>query len=106
MRSVVSASPEAITPFLIGEKAYRHGRYLEAGRNFANPFEHDTTFALAALRLYIVNAWNVDAFTLGSWLQRAWQHREKLSTASATALWIVSRIASSSRRASGASDAK
>jgi hypothetical protein len=79
VRSVISANPDAITPFLAGEQAYRHGRYAEALKAFASAYEHDTTFALAALRIDLVNGWLVLGGALpGPWLARAWKNREHL----------------------------
>jgi len=79
VRSVVSANPEAITPFLAGEQQYRRGKYADAARAFATAFERDTTFALAALRVGIANGWTLGATVPGPWLDRAWEKRARLS---------------------------
>ena len=76
VQSVMTANTDAITPFLIGEQAYRHGRYAEAGHNFQAAFEHDTTFALAALRIHLTNGWTT--VLPGDWLDRAWRNRQHL----------------------------
>jgi serine/threonine-protein kinase len=79
VRSVVSANPGAITPFLAGELAYRRGRYADAAKSFASAYEHDSTFALAALRIHVVNGWLLFGGDIpGSWLARAWTNRERL----------------------------
>jgi len=91
VRSVVSANPEAITPFLAGEQAYRRGRYGDAVKAFASAYEHDTTFALAALRIYLVNGWLVLGGAIeGPWLERAWKYRDHLKGGDAG---LVSAIA-------------
>jgi serine/threonine-protein kinase len=91
VRSVVSANPEAITPFLIGEQAYRRGRYGDASRAFATAFQHDSTFAIAALRLWLTNGWTLSstASVPGPWLDRAWQNRQHLSGSDAALLDAV-----------------
>jgi serine/threonine-protein kinase len=79
VRSVVSANPDAVAPFLGGEQAYRRGRYADAIKGFVSAFEHDTTFAVAALRAYIVNQWlDAGGAIPGPWLTRAWKNRERL----------------------------
>ena len=91
VRTVVSANPEAITPFLIGEQAYRRGRYGDAAASFATAFQHDSTFALAALRLSLANGWLVSSpgVVSGPWLDRAWQNRQHLSGADAVLLDVL-----------------
>jgi len=87
VRSVVSATPEAITPFLAGEQVYRRGKYAEAAHAFASSYEHDTSFALAALRVAVVNGWLVLTDPVpGPWLLRAWQKRDRLSGADSALL--------------------
>ncbi len=79
VRSVVSANPQAITPFLTGEHAYRRGLYHQAAVAFATAYEHDTTFALAALHVDLANAWLVgDAVVPGPWFERTWAQRGRL----------------------------
>jgi len=87
VRSVVSANPGAITPFLAGEQAYRRGRYGDAVKAFASAYEHDTTFALAALRINVVNGWLIFGGDVpGPWLDRAWRNRERLKGGDAALL--------------------
>ena len=81
VRSVISANPEAITPFLAGEQQYRRGKYADAARSFAASFERDTTFALAALRVGISNGWLINDAIPGPWIGRAWEKRARLSGA-------------------------
>jgi serine/threonine-protein kinase len=87
VRNVVSSSPEAITAFLAGEHAYRRGRYDDAARSFFTAYQRDSTFALAALRINIVNGWLVFGDPIpGDWLRRAWTLRDRLSGADAVLL--------------------
>ena len=79
LRSVLSAQPEAITAYLRGEQFYRRGRYTEAGKSFAQAYDVDTTFAIAALRLSSTNAWSFTPPIPGPWLNRAWTHRSRLT---------------------------
>ncbi len=79
LRTVLSAQSEAIAAYLQGEQFYRRGRYAEAGQAFAEAYRVDTTFAIAALRVFLSNGWTVDRPPLeGPWLARAWQHRDRL----------------------------
>jgi TolB-like protein len=79
LQAVLSARSEALTPFLTGEQLYRRGRYGEAGDAYVAAYEADTTFALAALRVYLANGWRIDSTVPGDWLDRAWRHRSRLS---------------------------
>ena len=79
VRNVVSTNAAAITAFLGGEQAYRRGRYRDAGTAFLNAYRRDSTFALAALRLHLVNGWLLQPGIPGDWLARAWNHRDRLS---------------------------
>lgn len=91
-RSVVSANPDAITPFLAGEQAYRRGRYGDAVKAFASAYEHDTTFALAALRIHVVNGWLLFGGDVpGPWLDRAWKNRERLKGGDAALLMALAQ---------------
>jgi TolB-like protein len=92
VRSVVSANPGAITPFLAGEQAYRRGRYGDAVKAFAFAYEHDTTFALAALRIDVVNGWMLFGGDVpGPWLDRAWKNRERLKGGDAALLMALAQ---------------
>jgi serine/threonine-protein kinase len=79
LRSVLSARPEAIAPYLVGEQLYRRGRYLDAGQSFLAAYTADTTFAIAALRVELTNGWAVENPIAGPWLARAWNHRGRLT---------------------------
>ncbi len=79
LRSVLSANPEAIAPYLVGEQLYRRGRYNEAGDAFLQAYQADTTFAIAALRVHLTNGWSLNAPIAGPWQERAWTHRARLS---------------------------
>ncbi|HVE35596.1 MAG TPA: hypothetical protein VNC18_18665, partial [Gemmatimonadaceae bacterium] len=86
VRSVISANPDAIAPFLSGEQSYRRGRYGDAVKAFATAYEHDSTFALAALRIDVANGWLVGDAIPGPWLERAWRNREHLKGGDAALL--------------------
>jgi serine/threonine-protein kinase len=75
---VMSANSDAITSFLAAEHAYRRGRYAEALTGFSTAWQHDTTFALAALRTSMMNGWVQFAPVQGDWIARAWAHRDRL----------------------------
>jgi serine/threonine-protein kinase len=79
LRTVLSAKPEAIAAYLRGEQQFRHGRYVDAGRDFADAWLADTTFAIAALRVDLSNGWSVGDVIPGPWLERAWKSRSRLS---------------------------
>lgn len=79
LKSVLSANPEAISPYLVGEQLYRRGRYADAGQSFLAAYNADSTFAIAALRVSLTNGWTLDRPIPGPWLERAWQHRARLS---------------------------
>lgn len=79
LRSVLSANPDAIAPYLVGEQFYRRGRYAEAGDAFLAAYQADTSFAIAALRVFLTNGWSLNAPIPGPWLDRAWTHRARLS---------------------------
>jgi hypothetical protein len=79
LRSVLSARPEAIVPYLTSEEYCRRGRYADASAAFVAAHEADTTFAIAALRVFLGNAWTFDDPIPGPWLERAWAHRAGLS---------------------------
>jgi eukaryotic-like serine/threonine-protein kinase len=79
LKSVLSANPEAIAPYLVGEQLYRRGRYTDAGQSFLAAYTADTTFAIAALRVELNNGWTLDDLIPGPWLERAWRHRARLS---------------------------
>lgn len=79
LRTVLSSNSEAIVPYLRGEQLFRRGRYAEAGREFAIAWRADTTLAIAALRTRIANSWIVSQQIPGPWLQRAWDHRDRLT---------------------------
>lgn len=79
VRTVLSMRPEALTSYLTGEREYRHGRYSAAGIAFADAYAADTTFALAALRVFNANGWNVLDPIPGNWIERAWRHRDRLT---------------------------
>ena len=81
LQSVLSARPEAIAPYLVGEQLYRRGRYGDAGQSFLAAYTADTTFAIAALRVELNNGWTIERLIPGPWLERAWRHRERLSGA-------------------------
>jgi eukaryotic-like serine/threonine-protein kinase len=79
IRSVLSANPDAIAPFLVGEQLYRRGRYTDAGQSFLAAYTADTTFAIAALRVELSNGWTIEREIPGPWIARAWRHRARLS---------------------------
>jgi eukaryotic-like serine/threonine-protein kinase len=79
LQTVLSARPEAIGPFLVGEQLYRRGRYTDAGQAFFAAYNADTTFAIAALRVNLANGWTLEREIPGPWLERAWRHRSRLS---------------------------
>jgi len=81
VKNVISTNPDAITAFLAGEQSYRRGRYDDASHSFLAAYQRDSTFALAALRLEIVDGWLVFSPIPGDWLRRAWTNRERLSGA-------------------------
>ncbi len=86
LRTVLSARPEAIAPYLAGEQLYRRGRYADAGTAFFTAYSADTTFALAALRVELTNGWTLDEGYPGDWIDRAWRHRARLSGADSLVL--------------------
>ncbi len=90
LKSVLSAKPEAIAPYLVGEQLYRRGRYVDAGESFLAAYNADTTFAIAALRVNLTNGWAIDRLIPGPWLERAWQHRARLS--GTDSLLLVSNV--------------
>ena len=79
LRTVMSAKPEALLAYVTGERAYRDGRYEEAGKAYADAFRADTTFALAALRISATNGWTLTRTIPGDWLAAAWRHRDRLT---------------------------
>jgi len=81
LQSVLSANPDAIAPYLVGEQFYRRGRYSEAGESFLAAYNADTTFAIAALRIGLTNGWSLANPIPGPWGRRAWTHRARLSGA-------------------------
>jgi serine/threonine-protein kinase len=79
LATVLSSKSEAIAPYLLGEQLYRRGRYAEAGKEFERAWRADTTLAIAALRIRISNGWNAAQAIPGPWVQRAWDHRNRLT---------------------------
>ncbi len=57
--SLRGRSVRAITEFLRAEEAYRNARFEEALRHYSSAVEHDSTFALAALRGAQAASWNL-----------------------------------------------
>src|SRR6185436_8510476 len=50
-----------------------------AAKSFAAAYQHDTTFALAALRIFSVNGWLPFAGAIpGDWSANAWKNRARL----------------------------
>jgi hypothetical protein len=87
VRNVISTNPDAITAFVSGESAYRHGRYTEAAHAFSDAYQRDTTFALAALRINTANGWVINGSAIpGDWLLRAWKRRDRLGGADSVLL--------------------
>jgi TolB-like protein len=68
----------ALLAYLEGQATARSGRFAEAGRHFDRALEHDSTFALAALRKGITIQWLNDPGFWGAW-ELAWRHRDRLS---------------------------
>ena len=91
VRAILSVRPEALTAYLTGEREYRHGRYVAAGKAFADAYATDTTFALSALRVSSCNGWAFgDQLRLpGDWVDRAWRHRDRLTGADSLLLTAI-----------------
>lgn len=57
LESITTESLPALKAFLAGEQNYRAGDYEKAEANYETAIEHDTTFALAYLRLSWSRGW-------------------------------------------------
>ncbi len=79
LASVLSSKVEAIAPYLRGEQLYRRGRYRAAAEEFERAWRADSTLAIAAVRIRIANSWNSADAIPGPWVQRAWNHRDRLT---------------------------
>jgi Tfp pilus assembly protein PilF/tRNA A-37 threonylcarbamoyl transferase component Bud32 len=62
---------DALAEFLLGERAYRRGRFPEADSLFARAMELDSSFAWAALRGAQAASWNTDHTRAVELIQRA-----------------------------------
>ena len=89
LKSVLSSRPEALTQYLSGEREYRRGHYEASGQLFAAAYRADSTFALAALRVFNSNGWIPGAEQPGDWIARAWGHRQRLTGADSLLLIAV-----------------
>lgn len=81
-------SPEAMRFYLHGLTAWRGGRQLEAQTAFERAMSLDTTFAQAAFRRHLTNAWGLPPGLIpgNEVTRRAWALRARLSPAERTLL--------------------
>jgi eukaryotic-like serine/threonine-protein kinase len=93
LQSVLSSRPDALTHYLNGEREYRRGHYEASGRLFADAYRTDSTFALAALRVFNSNGWIPGVEQPGDWIARAWAHRQRLTGADSMLLMAVAGAA-------------
>ena len=74
---ITSTSTEAVEAYLLGQQAWREGRFDTSVRHFLRALEHDSTFALAAMGA--ADASTNSVLSSGGALQLAWRHRDRLS---------------------------
>lgn len=78
---LITPSVPAMRAFLAGEKAYVDGHFADAARNYRAAVDADTSFALAYFNLSRAANWMGD-YSLESFaIQRAYDHRDRLTTA-------------------------
>ena len=91
--ATLSDSATAVGAYLMGRRAYRHGRYSEAVTHYERAVEIDTLFALAFLEMAEARSWGT---SLGSWGRaadlRAWELRERLSPRDRARLSALSSV--------------
>jgi tetratricopeptide (TPR) repeat protein len=78
LSALTSTSLPALRSFLSGQWLYRRGRYRDAARAYETAIEHDSTFALAALRLASASNWFGEPAIRDKGLRLAWAGRERL----------------------------
>jgi DNA-binding SARP family transcriptional activator len=57
LQDLVTHSPTALRAYLAGQTEYRRGRFGAAGEHFREALERDSTFALAAIQLFMSGVW-------------------------------------------------
>jgi eukaryotic-like serine/threonine-protein kinase len=81
LATLTSTSLPALRAYLAGQAAYRRSRFDEAGQAFDRAVAADSSFALAALGLYLTDGWG-DSRTpnMPRAARLAWENRERLSS--------------------------
>jgi serine/threonine-protein kinase len=79
LAELTSTSLPALRAYLEGRSAYRHGRYLDAVRQFGRALDLDSTFALAGLDLHSASGWTPNGRGGDRGLAAAWANRDRLS---------------------------
>lgn len=88
LASITTGSLAALEPYLMGEAAYREGKYDEAALAFSRAVDRDSTFALAALMAARASD-KVGPGTIGGdFAARAWRHRDRLGPRERTYLEV------------------
>lgn len=57
LQDLVTRSPTALRAYLAGQTEYRRGRFGAAGEHFREALRRDSTFALAAIQLFMSAVW-------------------------------------------------
>lgn len=57
LQDLVTRSPTALRAYLAGQTEYRRGRFGAAGEQFREALRRDSTFALAAIQLFMSAVW-------------------------------------------------
>src|SRR5687768_13278727 len=78
LTTLTSTSLPALRSFLNGQWLYRRGRYRDAARAYETALEHDSSFALAALRLAVASNWFGVPAIRDKGLRLAWAGRDRL----------------------------
>ena len=77
--ALANVSIPALRAFLVGQSAYRHGRYAEAVQSFEQALVPDSTFAPAALALSVAANWAGGDEQIYRGGRLAWASRDLLS---------------------------
>jgi tetratricopeptide (TPR) repeat protein len=82
LEALMTTSLPALRAYLEGRRNYRIGRFGEAAAQLEEALQQDSTFALAAIQLWLVTNWGnltTEPGTEGRALRLAWAARERLS---------------------------
>jgi serine/threonine-protein kinase len=82
LAALTTRSLPALRAYLDGRRSYRLGHFGEAARQLEDAMQQDSTFALAAIQLWLVSQWGyltTEPGTGGRALRLAWAARDRLS---------------------------